>query len=111
MAEEIQAWFDNEENRDMLARLRKKGMDPTFEADSGPLSGKTVVLTGSLDAMTRDEAKEAVVAAGGKAAGSVSGNTDYLVEGQNPGDTKTAAAEEQDVQRLDEEAFLKKVRK
>jgi len=57
--------------------------------------------------MTRDEAQEAIRLAGGKATGSVSKNTDFVVAGSNPGATKVHAAEKHGTETLDEEAFLK----
>ncbi|AEG44930.1 NAD-dependent DNA ligase LigA [Isoptericola variabilis] len=61
------------------------------EGPSGPLAGLTVVVTGSLEGFSRDGAKEAIVAAGGKAAGSVSKKTDYVVVGENAGSKETKA--------------------
>lgn len=109
MAEAIEAWAQNDENRRLIGRLKKKGIDPQFHTGSGRLKGKTVVLTGSLDSMTRDEAKEAVISEGGKASGSVSSNTDFLVTGENPGGTKTADAEKNGVPQINEKQFLKKI--
>lgn len=111
MAEAIEAWANNEENRRLIERLKKKGIDPKFKTGSGRLKGKTVVLTGSLESMTRDEAKEAVISEGGKASGSVSANTDFLVTGKNPGGTKTSDAEKHGVQQIHEKQFLKKLGK
>src|SRR5690606_40693667 len=58
---------------------------------TGPLAGLTVVVTGSLEGFSRDGAKEAVIAAGGKASGSVSKKTDYVVVGANAGSKETEA--------------------
>lgn len=81
------------------------GMQQT-ETSSLPqtLAGKTVVVTGTLDGFSRDGAKEAIVDRGGKATGSVSRKTDYVVVGANPG-SKAAKAEELGLPRLDEEQF------
>ena len=68
------------------------------------LEGLTVVVTGSLERFSRDSAKEAIIARGGKAAGSVSKNTDYVVVGENAG-TKADKAESLGVPVLDEGAF------
>ncbi|MBM6699144.1 NAD-dependent DNA ligase LigA [Bifidobacterium pullorum subsp. saeculare] len=68
------------------------------------LAGKTVVVTGSLEGYSRDSAKEAIIARGGKAAGSVSKNTDYVVVGANAG-SKAAKAEELGIPMLDEAQF------
>jgi len=70
-----------------------------------PLSGKTFVVTGSLQSMTRDEAKQRIRRLGGKAAASVSQKTDYLVHGEAPG-SKFHKAQKLGVSLLDEKAFL-----
>ncbi len=80
-------------------------MPPPGAADAdGPLQGKTVVVTGTLDGFSRQEAEEAVRAAGGKPAGSVSKKTDYLVAGESAG-SKLAKAQELGVPVLDEDGF------
>ena len=106
LASAVRQWFDNEENRKLLERLRDRGLDPTEEEAGDRLEGVTVVLTGSLDSLTRDEARDAIRRQGGNPTSSVSSNTDYLVVGSEPGDTKLADAEEHDVETLDEEGFL-----
>jgi DNA ligase (NAD+) len=73
-------------------------------ASAGPLAGKTVVVTGTLPGFDRAAAEEAIRAAGGKAAGSVSKNTSYVVAGENAG-SKLARAQELGVPVLDEEGF------
>jgi DNA ligase (NAD+) len=79
----------------LIADLRAEGL--RFEQEGpppgeGPLAGKTLVLTGSLPELTREQATERIVAAGGRVTGSVSRKTDYLVAGESPG-TKLAQAE------------------
>jgi DNA ligase (NAD+) len=74
------------------------------EGSAGPLDGKTLVVTGTLEGFTRPEAEEAIRAAGGKPAGSVSKKTDYLVAGESAG-SKLAKAQELGVAVLDEAAF------
>ena len=69
------------------------------------LEGLTVVVTGSLDGFSRDGAKEAIIARGGKAAGSVSKKTDFVVVGENAG-TKEAKARELGLRILEEEGFV-----
>jgi DNA ligase (NAD+) len=78
--------------------------EPRAAAASGPLAGKSVVVTGTLEGFSRTEAEEAVRAAGGKPAGSVSRKTDYVVAGENAG-SKLAKAEELGVPVLDEDGF------
>ena len=73
-------------------------------AEAGPLAGKTVVVTGTLEGFGRQEAEEAIRAAGGKPAGSVSKKTDYLVAGESAG-SKLAKAQELGVPILDEDGF------
>ncbi len=72
---------------------------------AGPLAGKTVVVTGTLEGFDRQSAEAAIRAAGGKTAGSVSRKTDYLVAGENAG-SKLARAQELGVEVLDEAAFV-----
>jgi DNA ligase (NAD+) len=77
---------------------------PGSGAAAGPLAGKTVVVTGTLSGFERAAAEEAIRAAGGHAAGSVSRKTDYVVAGENAG-SKLAKAQELGVPILDEDAF------
>jgi len=74
------------------------------EGSSRTLEGLTIVVTGSLDGFSREESKEAILARGGKASGSVSKKTHYVVVGGNAG-TKAAKAEELGVPVLDETGF------
>ncbi len=71
----------------------------------GPLAGKTLVLTGTLPNLTREEATQRVEAAGGKVTGSVSKKTDYVVAGADPG-TKMTKAQELGTEILDEDGLL-----
>ena len=77
---------------------------------SQPLAGKTFVLTGTLSAMTRDEAKEQLIALGAKASGSVSKKTDYVIAGDSPG-SKYDKAVELGIDILDEQRFLNLLKK
>ena len=88
-----------------MGRRRACG-SPTSADDSAPktLAGLTVVVTGSLAGFSRDEAKEAILRHGGKAAGSVSKKTDFVVVGENAG-TKADKAEQLGVPVLDEDGF------
>ena len=112
IAESARRFFDRPENRESVERLRAAGVEPVSReptenlapADS-PLTGKTVVLTGALSGMTRSEAKNRVLAAGGRVAGAVSKKTDYVVAGDRPG-SKADRARELGVTLLDEPAFL-----
>ena len=96
VARAITEWFADERNRALLQRLSDGGVEPLpLAAVSGdsPFSGKTVVFTGTLESMTRAEAKHSVESAGGKVASSVSAKTDYLVVGGKPGSKAKKAAE------------------
>ena len=77
---------------------------PAGERSAGPLAGKTLVVTGTLEGFSRQEAEEAIRAAGGKPGGSVSKKTDYLVAGESAG-SKLAKAQELGVPVLDEAGF------
>jgi DNA ligase (NAD+) len=79
------------------------------EPGEGPLAGKTVVVTGTLPGFSRQEAEEAIRAAGGHPAGSVSKATDYLVAGDRAG-SKLTKAEGLGVPVLDEDAFRRLLR-
>ena len=106
VAERIRGFFDNDRNRAVVEGLREVGVDPEpVEIDAGDaLDGLTVVFTGSLS-VTRDAAADLIERHGGAVTGSVSGNTDYLVVGENPGRTKRDDADENGVPILDEDAF------
>ena len=107
VAREIRGFFDSEQNRAVVERLRAAGVDPEpVESDGGDeLDGLTFVFTGALDDYTRNEAQDLVESHGGSATSSVSGNTDYLVVGENPGTTKREDAAANDVPEIDEAAF------
>lgn len=106
VAESIRDFFDNEENRAAIEGLRERGVEPeSVEVESGDaLDGLTFVFTGSLST-TRSEAQAHVEAHGANATSSVSGNTDYLVAGEDPGRSKRSDAESEGVPVLDEDAF------
>ncbi|MGW2095657.1 NAD-dependent DNA ligase LigA [Promicromonospora sukumoe] len=117
IAAEIKAWLAVDWHQGILTAWRDAGVQlatpghpgPAAMAEAnteptGPLAGLTVVVTGSLVDFTRDGAKEAILAAGGKASGSVSKKTDYVVLGENAG-TKAAKAEALEIPTLDEDGF------
>jgi DNA ligase (NAD+) len=107
MASAVVVWFANDRNRNLLEQLKQAGVDPGAQRRGSRLEGKTLVITGSLESMTRDEAKEAIRSQGGSATSSVSAHTDYLVVGADPGQRKRSDAEAHGVETIDEEAFLK----
>ena len=109
----ISRWFADEATGGTLEELLGAGVEaerprvvpPAADGTAaGPLAGKTVVVTGTLVGFDRQGAEETIRAAGGKAAGSVSKKTDYLVAGENAG-SKLAKAQELGVAVLDEEGF------
>jgi DNA ligase (NAD+) len=112
VAEGIVRFFADEHTRDTLHRLIEAGVTAEAPAPgapvsgAGPLSGMTVVVTGTLPGLSRSEAEDAIRAAGGHAASSVSAKTDYLIAGDKAG-TKLAKAEQLGVRVLDEDAFRK----
>ncbi len=87
MAESIHAYFRKEDNRRVIRRMLEAGVVPTppQKREPGRLAGKTIVVTGTLEAFTRPQAEQAIRAAGGKASSSVSKNTDFVLAGENPG--------------------------
>ena len=109
VAAAIAEHFAVERNRLTLERLRDAGlemrMDVTAAPPDGPLMGMTVVVTGGLEALSRDEAKRAIAAAGGKSTDSVSKKTNFVVAGRDPG-SKLVKAESLGVPVLDEAGFL-----
>ena len=113
VAAAIEQFFRDEHTGETLHRIVEAGVSAEAPAPGasgqpaeGPLSGKTLVVTGSLADFSRPEAEEAIRAAGGHAASSVSAKTDYLVAGDKAG-SKLAKAEKLGVTVLDEAAFRK----
>ncbi len=106
-ASEIQEWFKEEENQELISRLLELGVSPVEpDAPVGDLfAGKTLVFTGKLERFSRDAAEDLVLRLGGKAAGSVSKGTALVVAGPGAG-TKLAKAEELGIPVTDEEGFL-----
>ena len=109
VAQSIRTFFDQPHNREVVEQLRACGIrwdehEGTADTSPKPLAGKTFVLTGSLPALTRDEAKDLIEAAGGKVSGSVSKKTDYVVAGEEAG-SKLDKARELGVAVIDEDAL------
>ncbi len=111
IARSVHHWFGDPENRRLIERLRKAGLN--FEssiyqsaAAAGPLAGKTLVLTGTLPTLKRHEAAAKIEAAGGNVSGSVSRKTDYVVAGEETG-SKLAKAEKLNVTVIGEAELLR----
>jgi len=103
IAESVVAWFSSPVNRSVVDRLRAAGLhlaEPDAPAPGGTsglpqtLEGRSVVVTGTLDGYTRDEAEAAVTARGGKSPGTVSKRTFAVVVGRAPGASKVTKAEQ-----------------
>jgi DNA ligase (NAD+) len=113
IAASIVEWTQRKTNKDLIARLKKEGINPrvdrvTQKPSDGKLSGKTFVITGTLS-KPRDEIASMIKSAGGKVIDSVSKKTNYVVVGDSPG-SKYAKAQELGVTILDEAALMKLLR-
>jgi len=109
VAKDIHDYFSDVRNREYVKRLLAAGVEVLREPrkkSAGPFAGKKVVVTGTLESMSRDEAKAAIRRAGGDWVSSVSKNTDYVVAGSEPG-SKYEKAKKLGVKILDEREFLK----
>lgn len=106
-AQSIADWFTMEQSQNMIAKLKDAGVNMTcqMEVSDDRFAGKTFVLTGALTMFTRDEATAQIEKFGGKASGSVSKKTSYVVVGENAG-SKERKARELGIQILTEEEFL-----
>ena len=108
-------YFSLERNRALIEKLRQAGVQmememeaerPELEEKARPLEGLTFVITGTLPSMSREAAKALIEQHGGKVTGSVSGKTDYLLVGENPGGTKFDRARQLEVPMIDEAELL-----
>ncbi len=110
-AANIAGWFRGAQSRHLIERLKEAGvkMENTEEASDDRLAGQTIVLTGTLSAMSRSEAEGRIQALGGKAASSVSKKTSLVVAGENAG-SKLTKAEELGVKVIGEEEFLEMIK-
>jgi DNA ligase (NAD+) len=107
MATSIHAQLEDEHTRALIEDLRDLGLQLEEEGPppgEGRLAGRTFVLTGTLPNLTREQATEMIVGAGGRVTGSVSRKTDYVVAGASPG-SKLSQAERLEVSVVDEDAF------
>ncbi|MBN2134820.1 MAG: NAD-dependent DNA ligase LigA [Acidobacteria bacterium] len=111
IAESVRSFFSNEKNLNIINRLKIAGLrfvstEDELQPQSGALTGKKFLFTGTLNSMSRDEAKKKVLAAGGDVISAVSKNLDYLVVGDQPG-SKLDKARSLGIPILTEEEFLK----
>jgi DNA ligase (NAD+) len=110
-AESIAEWFSDEQNRALVAELRDLGLrfqiGEEDKPKEGPLTGNTYVVTGTLEAFSREQAAAALEALGAKVTNSVSKKTTGLVVGEEPGNSKLTKAQREGVPLLDEAALLK----
>jgi DNA ligase (NAD+) len=112
IAASVVAWFRDRHHRALVERLRKAGvrLEDAVRAPrgTGPLEGLTLVLTGTLPTLSRDDATELAAAAGAKVASSVSKKTDLVVAGAEAG-SKLTKARELGIEVIDEAAFLRRI--
>ena len=108
VTESIESYRSKSSSQSFIKKLFAHGVVPQAakKQHTGVLQGKTFVLTGTLPTLSRDDAKKMIQAQGGKVAGSVSGHTEYLLAGDNPG-SKYAQAQSLGVKVIDEAEFLK----
>jgi DNA ligase (NAD+) len=113
IAATVREWFDEEENLQLIEKLRAAGVrlaeDEMPDRTPRTLEGVTLVLTGGLDTVSREEATAMAQAAGARVASSVSGKTTFVVAGRDPG-TKLAKAEALGVDVIDEDTFLRRLK-
>lgn len=113
IAQSVEIFFKQEETHELMKKLQRAGVKLEEEAKiqmmtNSRISGKTFVLTGTLNSMSRPEAEKRIKALGGKAGSSVSKKTDYLVAGSEPG-SKLEKAQELGITILDESSFLEMI--
>lgn len=113
IARRVHEWFRDPANLALVEKLRAAGVRMVEEAPSappepGPIAGRTIVLTGGLATLSRDEATRLAQEAGARVASSVSRKTDFVVAGENPG-SKLAKAIELGIEVIDEQEFLRRL--
>jgi DNA ligase (NAD+) len=108
VADSIYLWFDEEENNELLAKFRGLGVWPQeVKTVGGKLAGKNFVITGTLEAMSRDDAADKIRSLGGTFQSSLGKDTDYLVVGKNVGTSKLAKAAKYGTKQLTEKDLIK----
>lgn len=107
IAKSIKDFFEEKSNQKLIYKLDKAGIEiENYTKELKKLQNKTFIFTGSLNSITREEAKEKIKLLGGKVSSSISANTDYIVVGKNPG-SKLKKAQQFKTKIIDEEEFLK----
>lgn len=107
VADSILMWFEDEDNKKLLAKFRSLGVWPEEDKGlTGPLAGISIVITGSLESMSRDAAAEKIRALGGTFQSSVAKGTTYLVMGQKAGSSKADKARKLGTEVIDEKKLL-----
>lgn len=107
VAESILAWFADEDNLKLLAELKELGVEPVYQDQSHlPLSGKSYIVTGTLESMGREEAEDKLRALGATVTSSVTKNTTALITGAKPGKSKTEKAASLGIPTIGEAEFL-----
>lgn len=110
----VREFFSDSDNIEIIRRLRRAGMifegQGKYTSTEGPLSGKTIVISGTFSGFSREELKAMIESAGGKIAGSVSGNTSFIVAGNDMGPAKLAKARELGVPVVSEDEFVKMIK-
>jgi DNA ligase (NAD+) len=112
VAATVRAWFDEEENLALIEKLRRASVrledEPPSDEGPKPFEGQTIVLTGGMDTVSRDEATRLAQQAGARVSSSVSKKTDFVVAGENPG-SKYDQAVKVGVEIIDEQEFLRRL--
>lgn len=112
MSQSIYDWFHDKKNIELLSRLKKSGVkirEIKIKRIKSKISGQSIVLTGSLNSLTREEAKAKIREIGGKFSSSVSKDTDWVVAGENPG-SKFDKAKKLGVKIINEQEFIKLIK-
>ena len=109
VAASVHDWFADADNAALVDKMQRGGVRAEADAATGPLAGKTLVLTGEYDAFSREEATRRAEAAGAAVAGSVSKRTDFVVAGRDAGATKVSRARALGTEIIDEAEFLRRL--
>jgi len=108
VSKSIVEWFKDKDNIRFINKLKERGVRYFLEKTGNKFYGKKFVITGTLDKMSRELAKERIISLGGEISDAISKNTDYLILGNNPG-SKYEKAQELGVEIVREDKFLKMI--